>query len=91
MMVHLYTCTFEPAHDGPPIHMSQLIVVNIPHVQFTELLMVVHLYICTFEPAHDARALTPLFGNGARAHGLGKISCVFAKIVNFDIFLPLLD
>ena len=31
------------------------------------------------------RALTPLFGNGAGAHGIGKISSVLSKIVKFDI------
>ena len=33
------------------------------------------------------RALTPLFGNGAGAHGIGKITCVLAKIGKFDIVL----
>ena len=33
------------------------------------------------------RALTPLFGNGAGAHGIGKISCVLTKIGKFDIVL----
>ena len=33
------------------------------------------------------RALTPLFGNGAGAHGIGKVSDVFTKIGKFDIFL----
>ena len=28
----------------------------------------------------DSRALTPLFGNGAGAHGIGKISVVSTKI-----------
>ena len=32
------------------------------------------------------RALTPLFGNGAGVHGIGKISDVLAKIVKFDMF-----
>ena len=32
-----------------------------------------------------ARALTPLFQNGARAHGTGKISGVLTKIGKFDI------
>ena len=37
---------------------------------------------------HDpCSALTPLFGNGARAHGIGKISSVFTKIGKFDIIL----
>ena len=36
---------------------------------------------------HVNRALTPLFGNGARAHGIGKISSVLTKIGNFDIVL----
>ena len=30
------------------------------------------------------RALTPLFGNGAGAHGIGEISCVLTKIGKFD-------
>ena len=34
-----------------------------------------------------ARALTPLFGNGAGAHGIGKISGVLTKIGKFDIVL----
>ena len=33
------------------------------------------------------RALTPLFGNGAGAHGNGKISDVLIKIGKFDILL----
>ena len=33
------------------------------------------------------RALTPLFGNGAGAHGIGKISGVMTKIGKFDIVL----
>ena len=33
------------------------------------------------------KALTPLFGNGAGAHGIGKISGVLAKIGKFDIIL----
>ena len=33
------------------------------------------------------RALTPLFGNGAGAHGIGKISGVLTKIGKFDIVL----
>ena len=31
------------------------------------------------------RALTPLFGNGAGAHGIGEISGVLIKIGKFDI------
>ena len=41
------------------------------------------------------RALTPLFGNGAGAHGIGKISGVLTKIGKLDMSLcmkfPLLD
>ena len=33
------------------------------------------------------RALTPLFGNGVRAHGIGKMSGVLTKIEKFDIVL----
>ena len=33
------------------------------------------------------RALTPFFGNGAGAHGIGKISGVLTKIGKFDIVL----
>ena len=33
----------------------------------------------------STRALTPLFGNGAGAHGIGKISGVLTKIGKFDI------
>ena len=33
------------------------------------------------------RALTPLFGNGAGAHGIRKISGVLTKIGKFDIVL----
>ena len=33
------------------------------------------------------RALTPLFGNGARAHGIGKISGVLSKIGKFDVLM----
>ena len=33
------------------------------------------------------RARTPLFGNGAGAHGIGKISNVLTKIGKFDIVL----
>ena len=32
-------------------------------------------------------ALTPLFRNGAGAHGIGKISGVLTKIGKFDIIL----
>ena len=35
----------------------------------------------------NIRALTPLFGNGAGAHGIGKISGVLTKIGKFDIVL----
>ena len=35
----------------------------------------------------DYRALTPLFGNGARTHKIGKISGVLTKIGKFDIVL----
>ena len=34
-----------------------------------------------------SRSLTPLFGNGAEAHGIGKISGVLTKIGKFDIVL----
>ena len=34
-----------------------------------------------------SRALTPLFGNGAGAHGIGKISGVLTEIGKFDIIL----
>ena len=34
-----------------------------------------------------SRALTPLFGNGAGAHGIGKISGVMTKIGKFYIVL----
>ena len=37
--------------------------------------------------SHNNRALTPLFGNGAGAHGIGKISGVLNKIVKLDIIL----
>ena len=33
------------------------------------------------------RALIPLFGNGAEAHGIGKISGVLTKIGKLDIVL----
>ena len=33
----------------------------------------------------SCRALTPLFGNGAGAHGIGKISGVLTEIGKFDI------
>ena len=36
---------------------------------------------------YRSRALTPLFGNGARAHGIGKISGVLTKIGKMDIVL----
>ena len=35
----------------------------------------------------QGRALTPLFGNGAGAHGIGKISGVLTEIGKFDIIL----
>ena len=38
-------------------------------------------------PLSDCRALTPLFGNGAGAHGIGKISGVLTKIGKLDIVL----
>ena len=33
------------------------------------------------------KAITPLFGNGAGAHGIGKISHVLTKIEKFDIII----
>ena len=36
---------------------------------------------------HAFGALTPRFGNGAGAHGIGKISGVLTKIGKFDIVL----
>ena len=36
---------------------------------------------------HFGRALTPLFGDGAGAHGIGKISGVLTKIGKFVIVL----
>ena len=36
---------------------------------------------------YPLRALTHLFGNGAGAYGIGKISSVLAKIGKFDIVL----
>ena len=35
----------------------------------------------------NPRTLTPLFGIGAGAHGIGKISGVLTKIGKFDIVL----
>ena len=35
----------------------------------------------------NLRALTPLFGNGAEVHGIGKISGVLTKIGKLDIVL----
>ena len=35
----------------------------------------------------SSRALIPLFGNGAGAHGIAKISDVLTKIGKFDIIL----
>ena len=32
-------------------------------------------------------ALTPLFGNGAGAHGIGRISSILIEIGKFDIIL----
>ena len=59
--------------------------------------------VCTFAEAHsheiscagwrfvyrlcETRALTPLFGNGAGAHGIGKISGVLTENGKFDIIL----
>ena len=34
-----------------------------------------------------SKCLTPLFGNGAGAHGIGKFSGVLTKIGKFDIVL----
>ena len=43
---------------------------------------------CTsYEPVESTRALTPLFGNGAGAHGIGKISGILTKIGKFEIIL----
>ena len=43
----------------------------------------------------ETRALTPLFGNLAGAHGIGKISSVLTKFGKYDIVFimtfPLLD
>ena len=41
----------------------------------------------TGKNSHHIRALTPLFGNGAGAHGIGEISGVLTKIEKFDIVL----
>ena len=38
-------------------------------------------FACLVMPG-GCRALTPLFGNGAGAHGIGKISGVLTKIGN---------
>ena len=43
----------------------------------------------------SSRALTPLFGNGAGAHGIGKISVIMTKIgkiyIVYCMKFPLLD
>ena len=44
------------------------------------------IFYCVVTVIYD-RALTPLFGNGARAQGIGKISGVLTKIGKFDIVL----
>ena len=44
------------------------------------------IFYCVVTGIYD-RALTPLFGNGAGAHGIGKISGVLTKIGKFDIVL----
>ena len=59
MMYHLFTCTFEPAHDGQSVHMY--IWVSswwsiYKHVHLSQLMMV-HLYTCTFESAHDGPSI----------------------------------
>ena len=38
-----------------------------------------------YPPVWHARALAPLFGNGAGANGIGKIRGVLTKIGKFDI------
>ena len=38
-----------------------------------------------YPPVWHARALAPLFGNGAGANGIGKIMGVLTKIGKFDI------
>ena len=43
-------------------------------------------FACLVMPG-GCRALTPLFGNGAGAHGIGKISGVLTKIGKLDIVL----
>ena len=40
-----------------------------------------------YSSVSKSRALTPLFGNGAGAHGIGKISGVLTEIGKFDITL----
>ena len=68
IVVHLYTCTFESAHNDLPIHMSFESASDEPsihmyiwassrwstytHVHLSQLI-VVHLYTCTFESAHN--------------------------------------
>ena len=50
----------------------------------------VYVYFSFYHPSLSAvasRALTPLFGNGAGAHGIGKISGVLTEIGKFDIIL----
>ena len=46
-----------------------------------------HMVEMNGEIEKKCRALTPLFGNGAGAHGIGKIRGVFTKIGKFDFVL----
>ena len=41
----------------------------------------------SYDKIYSSRALTPLFGNVAGAHGIGKINGVLTKIGKFDIVL----
>ena len=46
-----------------------------------------HNELCILTGNTVDRALTPIFGNGAGAHGIAKISGVLTKIRKFDIVL----
>ena len=46
-----------------------------------------HVFLIECSHREFDRALTPPFGNGAGAHGIGKISGVLTEIGKFDIIL----
>ena len=56
-------------------------------IHYNAILSKIKTLIYENESITSSRALTPLLGNGAGAHGIGKIGCILTKIGKFDIVL----